>query len=78
MEVLYQLVQERNARETIPFLDVHESNARLMTQIDSLQSKCDSLERELVIQQEKLESLNSPANVRGGQSAALKKRSSTS
>ena len=74
MEVLCQLVQERNARETAPFIAIHEANESLLNQIDALQSKCDDLERELVVQQEMLESAGGPAsNGRGnGQSAALK------
>ena len=79
MEVLYQLVQERNARETTPFIAIHEANATLLNQIDALQLKCDDLERELVVQQEKLESagVDSGSNNIGGrsgnaQSAALK------
>lgn len=48
MENLYQLVIERNSRETTPFIAIHESNGRLLHQIDVLQAKCDELERELL------------------------------
>jgi autophagy-related protein 16 len=70
MEDLYHLVLERNARETTPFVAVHEANATLLNQIDALQAKCEELERDLVIQQEKLESAG-PSSGRGA-SAALK------
>lgn len=70
MEDLYQLVLERNARETTPFVAVHESNACLLNQIDALQTKCDELERDLVVQREKLGNAG-PSNERGA-SAALK------
>lgn len=44
---IYQQLQERNARETAPFLAVHEANATLLNQVDSLQLKCEGLEREI-------------------------------
>ena len=45
---IYQQLQERNARETEPFVAVHESNATLWNQVDALQRKCDGLEREIL------------------------------
>jgi len=72
MDVLHQLILERNARETTPFVAIHEANTTLLNQIDALQAKCENLERELVVQQEKLESAGGPVNGRGVQSAALK------
>ena len=50
MEALHQLILERNARETTPFVDIHQANATLWKQVDSLQAKCDELEKELVVQ----------------------------
>lgn len=52
MEDLYQLVLERNTRETTPFVAIHEANATLLNQIDGLQAKCEELERELLVQRE--------------------------
>jgi autophagy-related protein 16 len=72
MEDLYQLILERNARETTPFVAIHEANATLWNQIDALQAKCDELERELVVQQDKLENAGPSSSGRGANSAALK------
>jgi autophagy-related protein 16 len=69
MEVLHQLVLERNARETTSFVEIHEASSTLLNQLDALQAKCDDLERELVVQQEKLESAGGPVN--GAQSASI-------
>jgi hypothetical protein len=46
-ELLYAKLLERNARETIPFRSIHESNARLWQQIDGLQNKLALSEREV-------------------------------
>jgi autophagy-related protein 16 len=72
MESLYQLVLERNDRETSPFVAIHESNALLLIQIDALQARCEDLERDLVVQQEKLESVEQGGDGQRTQSAALK------
>lgn len=63
---------ERNARETTPFVAIHESNALLLIQIDALQARCEDLERDLVVQQEKLESVEQGGDGQRTQSAALK------
>jgi len=52
---LYELVQERNARETFPFVAIHDSNTTLLTEADAWQHKCEQLERQVVAQQESLE-----------------------
>eukprot|EP00980_Cylindrotheca_fusiformis_P006697 scaffold1398_cov116-Cylindrotheca_fusiformis.AAC.14 len=75
MEDLYQLVLERNNRETNPFAPIHAANATLLNQIDALQAKCSDLERELVIQREKGQSNETIATGGRGavpQSVALK------
>ena len=73
MEELYQLILERNARETTPFVAVHEAHGTLLNQIDALQAKCDELERDLVVEQEKVEISGSGGGGGGrGASAALK------
>jgi autophagy-related protein 16 len=46
LENLHQSLLERNIRETLPFLEVHEANATLLNQVDGLQLKCEALERE--------------------------------
>jgi autophagy-related protein 16 len=73
MNELYQQVLERNARETNPFLSIHQANASLLIQIDTLQSKCEGLERDIVAQQQLLEEAG-PNNgkISVSQSAALK------
>lgn len=52
MEDLYSLIQERNARETLPFLSIHASNAHLRNHVDTLQARCESLERQYLEQQQ--------------------------
>ena len=52
MESLHQLVVQRNHLETIPFVSIHEANARLLKQIDSIQKRCEDLERDLLVQRE--------------------------
>jgi len=69
MEDLYNLVLERNKRETAPFLSIHESNNTLLNQIDNLQDKCGELERALFLQQEKLDIVTSENK---GATAALR------
>lgn len=57
MALLYSLVQERNARETIPFVAIHDSNCTLSKEVDSWRNKCEDLEREIVIYQEALKEI---------------------
>ena len=52
MEDLYGLIQERNARETLPFLSIHASHAGLRSHADALQARCESLERQYLEQQQ--------------------------
>jgi len=44
---LYELLLERNNRETKPFVSIHEAYATLLNQVDALQSKCEAAEREI-------------------------------
>lgn len=53
--LLYRLVQERNARETFPFVGIHDSNNILLKEADAWQQKCEQLENKVVAQQESLE-----------------------
>jgi hypothetical protein len=55
VSTLFDLIQERNARETLPFIEIHASNADLWRQVDAWQQKCEDLERQAVVQQEALE-----------------------
>jgi len=57
MALLYSLVQERNARETIPFVAIHDSNCTLSKEVDSWRNKYEDLEREIVIYQEALKEI---------------------
>jgi chromosome segregation ATPase len=77
MDVLYLKVLERNARETKPFVLIHEAHATLLNQFDVLKSRCDLLEREVVAQQQQLEELGpshygSSSKASTSSSAALK------
>lgn len=47
MEDVYAQLLARNARETYPFVAIHESNNTLLNQVDALQDKCADLEREI-------------------------------
>jgi chromosome segregation ATPase len=57
MSLLYSLVLDRNARETIPFVAIHDSNTILSKEVDAWHSKCEDLEREIVVHQEALEEI---------------------
>lgn len=46
LQELHQLILERNAVETDPFVMVHEANSTLLKRVDGLQNKCDALQRE--------------------------------
>lgn len=52
MEDVYNLILERNARETLPFLSIHASNAYLQKRVDALQARCESIERSYLEQQQ--------------------------
>ena len=51
MDEIYSLIQQRNARETHPFLPIHSTNAYLQNVADTLQIRCESLERQYLEQQ---------------------------
>jgi autophagy-related protein 16-1 len=52
---IYQQLKERNARETDPFVSVHEANATLLNQVDALQDKCEEYERDIASLQQQLD-----------------------
>lgn len=52
MDEIYSLIQQRNARETHPFLPIHSTNAYLQNVADTLQIRCESLERQYLEQQQ--------------------------
>lgn len=54
MELVYGLIQQRNDFETLPFLEVHNSNANLTSLVRKLRGKCQALETECHHQQEDL------------------------
>ena len=41
------LLLQRNALETTPFLAIHQANATLLNQVDALQARCENADREL-------------------------------
>ena len=52
MEEIYSLIQQRNATETLPFLPIHSTNSHLQNLVDTLQIRCESLERQYLEQQQ--------------------------
>lgn len=52
MEDIYSLIQQRNATETLPFLPIHSTNKYLQSLADTLQYRCESLERQYLEQQQ--------------------------
>ena len=52
LEDIHRKILERNSIETDPFVSVYASNATLWNQVDALQSRCDALERDLVLAKE--------------------------
>ncbi|GKY97577.1 hypothetical protein MPSEU_000716200 [Mayamaea pseudoterrestris] len=48
MLILRTLLQDRNERETNPFISINQANATLLNQVDALQQKCEIADRELV------------------------------
>lgn len=61
-EVIYQLLLERNARETNPFVSIHEANNTLLNQVDALQAKCDAAERELSSLRHQIQEVATPGS----------------
>mmetsp|Transcript_26846 Transcript_26846/g.62758 ORF Transcript_26846/g.62758 Transcript_26846/m.62758 type:complete len:575 (-) Transcript_26846:426-2150(-) len=62
MDVLYDLVQQRNERETFPFVAIHDSNAALWKEVDTWEHKCGQLEHQIIEKEEYLEKLASAAS----------------
>jgi hypothetical protein len=52
MEEIYHLIQQRNATETLPFLPIQSSHTYLRNLVDTLQIRCESLERQYLEQQQ--------------------------
>jgi WD40 repeat protein len=72
METLLALVQERNARETTPFVEIHAAHQRLWHQVEVLQTTCDSLERQLVLAREQGNDRFNEKDPHRSESAALR------
>lgn len=71
MADIYQLLLERNARETDPFVSIHEANATLLNQVDALRNKCDAAEREIsTLRQQLSEASSSSAGPKSNAAAA--------
>lgn len=71
LEALHHQLLERNATETTPFLSVHAANAALQNLVETLQSRCETLEREQVDFQQRIDEL-SEGNDSGSRKASLK------
>jgi autophagy-related protein 16 len=54
MEDVYNLIQQRNSYETIPFLPIHAANFSLSNLADVLQTRCESLEKQYYLEQQQL------------------------
>jgi len=67
---IHEKILARNAKETIPFVAVHEANAMLLNQIDALRFKCENMERENSSQKVVLDEMT-PGG-KGSTNAALK------
>lgn len=62
MQDIYQMILERNERETSPFVAVHESYSNLRLQMDSLQKKYEAAESEMASLRQQLEDSTSPGS----------------
>ena len=74
MDIIFEKLQERNSRETIPFLPIYESYTCLLNLTDNLQNKCTAAERELENLRQQLQDAGSSANTgsaKGTSSTAL-------
>jgi autophagy-related protein 16-1 len=65
---IYQQLQQRNARETEPFVSVHEANATLLNQVDALQEKCEEYERDIASLQQQID--DGSSNSFGGKASS--------
>ena len=74
--MLYSQILERNARETNPFVSIHEAHSTLLNQYDSLQIFCSELEREVVAKQQQLDEVG-PSNGRSSVSASTALKNET-
>jgi len=63
MNEMYQLIQARNARETDPFVSIHQANASLLNLTDALEVRCSVAEREVATLRQQLQDA---ALVKGG------------
>ncbi|KAL7528327.1 hypothetical protein ACHAXR_002387 [Thalassiosira sp. AJA248-18] len=72
MEDVYNLIQQRNARETLPFLSIHSSNSYLRNHVDALQARCESLERQYLEQQQLVAEQAQSIELNGANSAPAK------
>eukprot|EP00986_Skeletonema_menzelii_P009647 scaffold4424_cov154-Skeletonema_menzelii.AAC.7 len=71
MEDVYNLIQERNSYETIPFLSIHAANFSLSSLANALQTSCESLEKQYYLEQQQLlvetHQIEESAQNRGGE-----------
>jgi len=74
MEVLHDLLKERNAFETEPFTAVFESNAILNASIHELQHRYDVVQTENTRHKEDIDKLSSQLQARGPTKIELKQR----
>ena len=73
MNEIFRLIQERNARETDPFISIHEANASLLNLADALERRCSVADREVATLRQQLQeaALGKGGNKSGANSAAL-------
>lgn len=68
MDEIFQLIQDRNAWETDPFISIYETNASLLNLTDALEVRCIVAEREVANLRQQLQEA---ALVKGGTKSAV-------
>ena len=68
--VIFKKILERNARETVPFRSIHESNRQQSTQIDALQRKLNLAEKDIARLRQELED-SGPSTIGGSASGGV-------
>jgi WD40 repeat protein len=70
MDVIYQLLRQRNDCETTPFLSIYESYTSLLNLTDSLQAKLSVVECEVETLRQQLQDVGSSNGSKGGLSSS--------
>jgi len=68
LNLLHQLILERNARETDPFVEIHQAYDTLLHQVDTLQLKCEDYEQDISRLHQQLDDAGATGGNNGGTS----------